>query len=140
MVLVGDRYATFLEEILQKTKGNNLKWNYLDENKSLYEGMNWTKSSTHIGPFGEQVKLHPNFDIENSFYCRIEGTFLVILVQNNKPATFYIVPNTFKKVVVLKADEYGNLITRLLNLVQSFFPDGEAFIDSILRDSGPETK
>jgi len=140
MSKIGDRYAEFLEKILQQTKDDKLMWHYLDENESLYKGMNWTRRSTHIGPLGEQVMLRPGFDIENSFYCRINQTSLVILVQNGRPASFYIVPSTFKKVVALTADEYGNLITRLLNLVQTLFPDGESFIDSFLQDGEDEKR
>lgn len=138
MVKAGDKYADFLEEILRQTKENMLSWNYLDKVKSLYEGMNWTSRSTEFGLFGKQVSLYPDFDTENSFYCNIDKTYLVLLVRNNQPATFYVVPATFKNVVTLTADEYGNLITRLLNLVRSFFPDGEVFIDSILQKKKTE--
>ncbi len=57
MPKIGDRYAEFLEKILLQTKDDKLTWHYLDENESLYEGMNWTRRSTHIGPFGEQIML-----------------------------------------------------------------------------------
>lgn len=138
MVKIGDKYAEFLEEILRQTKENKLSWHYLDKVKSLYEGMNWSCRSTEFGLFGKQVSLHPDFDTENSFYCNIDETYLVLLVRNDQPATFYVVPATFKNVVILTADEYGNLITRLLNLVRSFFPDGEVFIDSFLQNKKTE--
>lgn len=138
MVKIGDKYTEFLEEILRRTKENKLSWNYLDKANSLYEGMNWTRRSTEYGLFGKQVNLYPDFDTENSFYCSIDKTYLVLLVCNNQPATFYVVPATFKNVVILAADEYGGLITRLLNLVRSFFPDGEVFIDSFLRENKAE--
>lgn len=39
------------------------------------------------------------------------------------------------KVVILSPDLYGEFITRLLNLVQSQFPSGDAFIDSFLKSA-----
>ena len=46
----------------------------------------------------------------------------------------YVVPSTFKNTVYLSAEIYGDIITRLLNLVQSQFPDGEVFIDKFLKE------
>lgn len=129
-----ERYIVFLEEILRKTKEKEISWKYLDGEQWLYKGMNWVKRYSRFGISGEQVTLRPGFDTENSFYCVIQGTYLVLLVQSDQPATFYIVPGTLKNVVILTADEYGALITRLLNIVRSFFPDGETFIDAILKE------
>lgn len=131
--MADNRYIEFLEKILQRTKRKKLEWKYLDDNTTLYEGMHWTRETQEFG-ITIMRTLRPNFDVENSFYCRIDGGYLVILVRSNQPATFYVIPDTFKNVVTLKAEMYGNYITRLLNLVQSFFPDGESFIDSILQN------
>ncbi|WP_204791987.1 hypothetical protein, partial [Oscillibacter sp. CU971] len=68
----------------------------LDKVKSLYEGMNWSCRSTEFGLFGKQVSLHPDLDTENRFYCNIDETYLVLLVRNDQPATFYVVPATFR--------------------------------------------
>ena len=74
-----------------------------------------------------------------SFACdKVVQTYVVLYVWNNNPAKLYVVPNTYKKVVKLEPDEYGEYITRLLNLVQSQFPSGEAFIDSILNQAKEE--
>ena len=64
----------------------------------------------------------------------MRDTYIVLLTMGREPADLYVVPNTYKKVVELKADEYGDLITRLLNLVQEQFPDGERFIDDLLAE------
>lgn len=132
--MVDDRYLAFLEKILQRTKAKKINWYYLDDNRELYEGMQWTTREAPFGTLGE-ITMYPDFDTENSFYCRINFTYLVILVRYKKPASFYVIPDTFKKIVTLRAETYGNYITRLLNLVQSSFPDGEGFIDSILQDN-----
>lgn len=132
-----NRYKDFLEKILLRTKTKKLRWDYLDGNSVLYEGMHWTREETELGIIVNRI-LRPDFDVENSFYCRFDGGYLVILVKYTQPPSFYVVPTTFKNVVTLPAELYGNYITRLLNLVQSFFPDGESFIDSILQDDGED--
>lgn len=57
------------------------------------------------------------------------------IVYATQLATLYVIPRTFKKVVILSPDLYGEFITRLLNLVQSKFPSGDAFIDSFLKST-----
>lgn len=129
-----EQYGLFLMKILQMTKEQKLTWRYLDSNEELYTGMNWTKTTTRLGLFSEKETVLPNFDCEDSFYTEIGDTNIVILVKNNQPATLYVVPSTYKKVVRLDADEYGELITRLRNLVQSYFPSAEAFINNLLNN------
>jgi hypothetical protein len=127
-----DRYALFIEELIKLTKRATIHWDYLDSEPALYEGMSWTNESTNLGLFASRDAVRPDFDTENSFFSKVNGTYVVLLVQGGKPATLYVVPNTYKKVVSLAADKYGELITRLLNLVQSQFPDGENFISELL--------
>lgn len=124
-----DRYVSLLKKIIEDTKEMKIIWHYLDSNVSLYEGMNWTKTKTEVGLFSAKEHVYPNFDTENSFYTSIMDTYIVLLVHSNQPAILYVVPKTYKKVVTLSPDEYGELITRLLNLVESQFPNGEHFIE-----------
>ena len=124
-----EKYISFLKKIIEDTKENKIQWRYLDSNISLYEGMEWTKMKTEFGLFPPKEHVYPNFDTENSFYTSIIDTYVVLLVHINQPAILYVVPKTYKKVVVLNPDEYGELITRLLNLVESQFPTGENFIE-----------
>lgn len=127
-----ERYVFLLEKIIEDTKENKVVWHYLDSNYSLYEGMNWTKTKTEFGFFPAKEKVYPNFDVENSFYTLIRDTYIVLLVYSNQPAILYVVPKTYKRVVALSPDKYGELITRLLNLVESKFPDGEDFIEEYI--------
>lgn len=127
------KYALFLEKIIQETKRNTITWCYLDSNKELYEAMNWIDVQYNSdGLFGRQKVVYPDFDTENSFYTKIDGTYVVILVRDNTPAIIYVIPNTYKKKVVLPPEEYGALSTRLLNLVQEGFPDADRFIADFL--------
>ena len=72
---------------------------------------------------------------ENSFYAKINETYVVLRVRRaNLPADLYVVPYTYKRVVKMAADEYGEYITRLMNLVQNEFPDGKSFIDKLLAE------
>lgn len=127
-----ERYVSFLKKIIEDTKENKMQWRYLDSNDSLYEGMEWTKTKTEFGLFSQKEHVYPDFDTENSFYTSIMDTYIVLLVHSNQPAILYIVPKTYKKVVTLRPDEYGELITRLLNLVESQFPNGENFIEEYI--------
>lgn len=123
--LSNDRYASFLNKVLEMTKSNELSWNYLDQNDTLCVGMGWRPNYSVINSYYE-------FNIEQSFYCKSDNTYIVLLVYSTNPANIYVIPNTFRNVVCLPAEEYGDIITRLLNIVQSQFPDGEAFIDKFL--------
>ena len=132
--MADNRYVDFLNKLINETKEKKINWKYLDSNKSLYEGMNWTYTSTEYSLFvGEKEKLKPNFNTEDSFYANKNGTYIVIYVSTNQPASLFIVPETYKKVVEFSPDEYGEYITRLLNLVQSQFPSADAFIDDFLK-------
>lgn len=129
------KYIDFINKIIEKTKTCNISWNYLDKNEELYQGMDWMTTKTKFDAFlGLKEKDYINFDPENSFFAKVGSVCLVLLVRHNTPANMYIVPYTYKKVVKLPADEYGEYITRLINLVNSQFPNADDFIDSFLKD------
>lgn len=131
--MADQRYVDFLAKLIKDTKERKIRWRYLDTNKSLYEGMGWTRTTTDFSAFpGNREKVFLDFNKEDSFFANEKGTYIVIYVWGNQPAKLYVVPETYKKVVTLSPDEYGEHITRLLNLVQSQFPNAENFIDSFL--------
>ena len=133
--MANQRYIDFLNKLINDTKENRIRWKYLDTNRALYEGMEWTKTTTEFGLFtGNREITLMDFNREDSFYSNENGTYVVIYVWGNQPAKLYVIPETFKKVVTLTPDEYGEYITRLLNLVQSQFTNAEAFIDKFLND------
>ncbi len=122
-------YIDFISGIISDTKDKKLNWRYLDSNESLYKGMNWTNTKTDFSLFStEREKVIPNFNTEDSFYTNIGDMYIVIYVWKSNPAVLYVVPNTYKKVVSLNPEEYGEYITRLLNLVQNQFPNADSFI------------
>lgn len=127
--MVNSRYMSFLRKILQETKENKIKWYYLDSNIHLCEEMQWTDKKTFANLCQERALY---FNNEDSFYTELDETYIVIFVEDNNPAIVYVIPNTFKKIIVLDADEYGELNTRLLNLVQSQFPNADAFITNFI--------
>lgn len=129
------KYTNFITMLINRTKAKTTKWYYLDSNVKLYSGMNWARSHYFDALLGNQ-KPEPDFDIEDSFYTNDNGVYIILLVQGSQPANLYVVPETFKKIVCLTAEEYGEHITRLLNLVQSQFPNAEAFIDEFLQKNG----
>lgn len=133
--MADSRYVEFIEKIIVRTKNNRLKWRYLDTKEELYEGMGWTKTETEYVIFGGNKEITiPNFNVEDSFYTNIDNMYIVVYVWMDQPAELYIIPNTYKKVTILTPDEYGEHITRLLNIVQSQFPNAESFIDSFLKN------
>lgn len=125
--ITNDRYTRFLNKVLEKTKANDLAWNYLDRNETLCKRMNWSPDYLGLDDCWA-------FNEEQSFYCKSYDTYIVLLVYGTNPANIYVVPNTFRNVVFLSAEEYGDIITRLLNIVRSQFPDGEVFIDKFLEN------
>ena len=128
------KYVDFIEGIINRTKEKKISWRYLDSNESLYEGMRWTKTRSEYVMFGTNKEVtSPDFDVESSFYAAIRNMFVVIYVWGSHPAKLYVVPNTYKKVVTLTPDEYGEYITRLLNIVQSQFPNAETFIEEFTK-------
>lgn len=132
--MADDRYACFLEKVFELTKSSTLSWHYLDSSETLCEGMKWSRISSGIIPLYANNEIHFDFNTEKSFYCHSNGTYIVLLVHGTQPADVYIVPSTFKNTVYLSSEIYGDIITRLLNLVQSQFPDGEDFIDKFLKE------
>ena len=133
--MADQRYIDFIENIILRTKEKNISWKYLDKNEDLYVGMGWYKTEKEYGLFLNSDKkiIKPNFNLEDSFFAHMGNMYLVIYVWGNRPASFYVVPNTYKKIVSLAPEEYGDYITRLLNLVQSQFPNAETFIDDFLK-------
>lgn len=132
--LVDDRYARFLEKVFEMTKSCTLSWGYLDKNKTLCEGMKWSTTYSGIGAIISNQDVSFDFNTDSSFFCKSGDTYIVLFVFATQPANIYVVPSTFKNVVYLSAEIYGDIITRLLNLVRSKFPDGETFIDKFLEE------
>lgn len=127
------KYLDFIRKIIQQTKENVLQWDYLDTNKPLYEGMGWVNKKINYNFFYSNTEtISPNFDVEDSFFTRIDGMSVVLFVRQEELAKLYVVPNTYRKVVILTPDEYGEYITQLFNIVQSKFPNAELFIDEFL--------
>ena len=125
------RYVELIEKLIQKTKEKIIKWNYLDTNSTLYSNMGWCKKTINSVLFTNE-EIIPAFNTEMSFFAFDKGFQIVILVMGTNPADLYIIPNTYKRVLGLYATEYGEHITRLLNLVLSQFPDSEDYVDMIL--------
>lgn len=131
--MADDRYANFLEKVFELTKSGTLLWQYLDRNTTLCDGMKWRTTDSGVETFLLSDDVRFNFNTERSFYCKSDNTYIVLLVHGTQPANIYIVPSTYKNTVYLSSEIYGVIITRLLNLVQSQFPDGEVFIDNFLK-------
>lgn len=132
------RYIKFIEKLIEETKKTNLKWDYLDSNKPLCYSMNWAGGNvltTMAVALSGNTDTVFRFDKENSFCCKIRDNYVVLFVEDSNPATLYVIPPTFRSIVQLTPDEYGEYVTRLFNLVQSQFPSADAFIDSFLEPS-----
>ncbi len=130
--MADNNYIKFLDLLINETKIKKIKWDYLDKNKNLIKNMDWCTTSLFSTMTARDPE--PNFNTEDSFYAKSGETYIVILVYGNDPATLYVIPPTFKKIVHLRADEYGDQITRLLNIVQSQFPNADQFIKDFIFD------
>lgn len=129
-----NNYAEFITKLIEKTKNGTLRWRYLDEKEELYKAMGWTKTAFIT------IKTTLNFNTEDSYYVRIKNTYIVLLtgeIDDGSPfgaeiTRLFVVPDTYKKCVHISEETYGEYITRLFNMVQSQFPDGETFIKDFL--------
>lgn len=131
------KYIQFIEKLIDHTKMQKIIWEYLDSSKYLCSNMNWrgnsllsTMTEAISGDSGNSFK----FNTEKSFFCKIQDNYVVLYVSDSNPAEMYVIPPTFKSIVRLMPEEYGEYITRLLNLVQSQFPSADAFIDDFIHN------
>ncbi len=135
--MIDNKYIMFINRLISLTKKNEIVWKYLDSNTHLCEEMAWCEKKSPIATIQDSLsgsfERAYYFDVENSFYTKIDETYIALVVQDNNPASLMIIPNTYKKVVTLYPSDYGENITRLLNIVQNEFPSGEAFVDCFLR-------
>lgn len=133
--MANEKYVAFIEKLIEMTKMRKLAWAYLDKNDTLCKGMEWKTETRSLLMMLDDTISTKHFDSENSFVCRRGSTYVVLLMKSgvSVPA-LYVVPNTYKGVVVLRADDYGEYITRLFNLVKSGFPHADTFIDEFLAE------
>lgn len=128
-----NKYQVFAEEILNMTKERKIQWKYLDSNIELYEEMNWVNTETKMIHFAQiKENLIPNFIENKSFYAKLNNTYIVLLVRKDLPPSLYIVPYTYKNAIRMSSDDFGEIITRLLNYVISQFPTADEFIDDVV--------
>lgn len=119
--MANNRYISFIESVIQMTKENKFSW------KSL---ISCTKLSTWFQSITKYNLMDSGYG--DSFYTYLEGHYIVLLVRNSGVTEMYVIPNTFKKIIHLEAFEYGELITRLSNLVKHQLPSAEEFINKII--------
>lgn len=139
--MANTHYEDFFRKLLEETKDKKLKWHYLDSNQTLYDGMRRTPSS-EINPLTYAIasssltntKPIKAFDVENSYYASIGANAFAVLLRpyNSELSALYVVPNGFKKTIIFTSQNYGDLITRLSNLVEEQFPSAEQAITNYL--------
>ena len=115
-----------MQSLITKTKSKKIIWKYLDGNKTLCDAMGWLEHDVLFDV------THPTFDIENSFYFEADGTFVVLYVADNNPPEVYVLPYTFRNGRCITANEYGEYITRLSNIVKMQFPSADRFIEDFV--------
>ena len=134
--MADQKYVNFITALINATKNDSIEWSYLDSNKLLYQGMRWVKATTIYDNLIGNTSPMPDFNVESSFYTTQEDGYIALYVHGNTPAELFIIPGTFKSVVHMSADQYGEYITRLLNIVHSKFPSGDAMIDQFMGSNG----
>lgn len=133
--MVNDKYIALVEKLIKMSKKNALSWKYLDTESDLCDGMDWKVTPTAVFALLGDLSDTVYFDGENSFVCRRDGTYLVLFMEaSSTTPSLYVVPHTYKGVVVLKPGEYGEYTTRLFNIVKSSFPHADSFIDKFLSE------
>ena len=114
-------YIAFVEKLIADTKNGSIEWVYLDTEVGFCKNMG-------LWDFGDF-----EFDTSLSFYTKQQSTHLAIVQSRSKPAELYVVPPTFKNVVLLQSSNLGEYVTRLQNVVASKFPAADTFIEDFLK-------
>lgn len=114
-------YIAFVEKLIADTKIGDIEWVYLDTQTKFCNAMDFW----HFGEF--------TFDTARSFYTKQNSTHLAIVQSGSKPADLYVIPPTFKNIVVLQSSDLGEYVTRLQNVVASQFPAADTFIQDFLK-------
>lgn len=132
------KYIDFIEKLVNRTKEGRISWNYLDQNINLCRNMDWVDDDSVFSAMSQALagksQRSFSFNVEDSFYCKVQDNYIVLYVTDNDPATMFVIPPTCKSIVQLTPDEYGSPITRLLNLVKNQFPSADAFIDEFISE------
>lgn len=133
-----NKYTSFILKLINRTKEEQITWSYLDQNVQLCREMNWLDDDNVFSAVSQALvgknRRSFSFNVEDSFYCKVNDNHIVLYVTDNDPATLFVIPPTCKSIVQLTPDEYGSLITRLLNLVKNQFPSADAFINDFLEN------
>ncbi len=136
-----NKYEEFLKTVIELSKNDTIKWSYLDTAKTLYEKMEWTTKEYKEFPikgsiinFGEKKLeeiISPNFNIDKSFYAKLDNMFIVLLNKYDR-YEFYIIPLSYRNVEILSFSDYSELLTRLSQLLISYFPTAEVLVDKFM--------
>jgi len=133
--MANERYIALVEKLIEMSKKNALVWKYLDTESDLCNGMDWKVKPNDMFALLGDLSNTVYFDSENSFVCHRDGTYLVLFMKaSSTTPSLYVVPHTYKGVVVLRPGEYGEYNTRLFNIVKSSFPHADTFIEKFLSE------
>lgn len=125
------QYETFLLNLIEKSKQQQIRWKYLDSNIDLCRGMHLYQEALINKIYSNMDKFY--FDVERSYYVEFpkENMFIALIVKTGSAESeLHIIPNTFKNVLVLGFSDYGDSLTRLANIIKRQFPNPEDFIAS----------
>lgn len=133
----------FMDKLIELTKNNSIKWEYLDNNKYVCDALK-------MEALGNQYLFDINFftkmsnviyfDTNNSFISTVNGNYILICCiydKNLKDSTLNerlvlkLVPRTFREIKSIKCDEEDGTLQRLQSLVKSLFPNADDIVNDI---------
>lgn len=142
--MVDVSYEDLIERIEYLTKGEMIRWEYLDSKPEIYKELGLRPKLLQSRAFdtGKISLLSPptkEFDSENSFVANINGNYMLLCVWAKKEdapkilserLVLMMVPRTFKGIEEYKDDENGRLV-KLHSVVKTFFPSANDIISDI---------
>lgn len=129
-----NKYKDFIEYLIRQTNANKIRWKYLEDNEDLATRMSWNSNNERGWEISENY-----FSDERSFFCEIDGMNIALITpKDGIGPSLYVIPYTFKNIVKLDFDNYGSLLTRLMNMVMARFPNADRFITDILQREARE--
>lgn len=95
----------FIDNLIDQTKTQQVMWDYLCSNEKLCLNSGLCISD---GCF--------KFNEKSSCFCEINEVYIILLVLGNNPSEMYVVTHKLKCIAHIYPYEYGDRITRLLNM------------------------
>lgn len=126
-----DKYIKFVDSLYNATKGNKIKWHYLEESTVVTELIG-------ANPFCENYFLdNRQFDYHQSFYTEKDNNIIVFCYNSSiNHCLLVIAGGTMKYSKLLNKSDIKNETIKLLAAIRKQFPNPENVMDAFISEFG----